>query len=503
MSTLIVDPSTVVLNIPVVPSMCEPLVLEFFDSIEQTRWECKTGRVFSLSNKCNKSLSSTISHTSLHTPFVHSDCAGHHVWLEPPTNKIWSMLCHYNTCKKKQPDKTSACALVPDFQGGSSWRRELKDWRLLHVYRVGTVFGTSTPITVPYQLWFDPPALPPPPNTEWAGVECSAWRPQDGEKRVRIKPIQKLAMSGQNLKMTFEGLLGNHPAKILIDSGATTCFMTKAFAQKVTAKIDNTLNNPDVSVVGGGSVPVHGRCSPRLRIQEHVSSPHFLVLNDLPAGYDAVLGEDWMDRHHAELHMHGPGVCIVKKGWQRVRLLPLALSADISMQPSDPLAHCTPLSDKTMLTAIQFAKASMNCRRLFMVQVKSNVDAKTPYKVPDDVDPLIKKTLEQYSIVFSDIPAGLPPDRGEGHTIPLEPGAVAPFKRMYRLSPKERAEVESQVAKLLEKGWIEPSKSPFGAPVLFVDKKDGTVRMCIDYRALNKLTIKNRYQNPLVHRLPS
>ncbi|MGQ3348719.1 reverse transcriptase domain-containing protein, partial [Bosea sp. (in: a-proteobacteria)] len=88
-----------------------------------------------------------------------------------------------------------------------------------------------------------------------------------------------------------------------------------------------------------------------------------------------------------------------------------------------------------------------------------------------------------------------------GHTIPLEPGAKPPFKGMYRLSPLEYAEVKKQISELLSKGWIRPSSSPYGAPVLFVAKKDGTLRMCVDYRALNSMTVRNRYPMPRIEDL--
>ena len=94
---------------------------------------------------------------------------------------------------------------------------------------------------------------------------------------------------------------------------------------------------------------------------------------------------------------------------------------------------------------------------------------------------------KKFADVFpADLPPGLPPERAIGHTIPLIADAAPPFRGMYRLSVIERQEVEAQVKDLLAKGFIQPSTSPFGAPVLFVNKKDGGLRMCIDYRALNK-----------------
>jgi len=95
----------------------------------------------------------------------------------------------------------------------------------------------------------------------------------------------------------------------------------------------------------------------------------------------------------------------------------------------------------------------------------------------------------------------LPPERNTAHTIPLEPGHKPPFRPIYRLSPVELAEVENQVTELLKNGLIEPSSSPYGAPVLFVTKKDGSLRMCIDYRALNKITVKNKYPMPRTDQL--
>ena len=93
---------------------------------------------------------------------------------------------------------------------------------------------------------------------------------------------------------------------------------------------------------------------------------------------------------------------------------------------------------------------------------------------------------------------GLPPDRGVGHTIPLEPGSKPTYGPMYRLSPAERREVEKQVKEYLAQGFIENSKSSHPSPVIFVATKDGTLRMCVDYRALNNKTVKNKYPLPRI-----
>jgi hypothetical protein len=95
----------------------------------------------------------------------------------------------------------------------------------------------------------------------------------------------------------------------------------------------------------------------------------------------------------------------------------------------------------------------------------------------------------------------MPPKRKVEFAIELIPGTAPISKRAYRVSGPELVELKKQIDELLEKGYIRPSTSPWAAPVLFVEKKDGTKRMCIDYRALNEVTIKNKYPLPRIEDL--
>ena len=113
-----------------------------------------------------------------------------------------------------------------------------------------------------------------------------------------------------------------------------------------------------------------------------------------------------------------------------------------------------------------------------------------------------RSVLTAYQDVFPDsLPSGLPPSREVDHKIELVPGASPPSRPTFRLSASELVELKKQLDELVEAGFIRPSKSPFGAPILFVKKKDGTMRMCVDYRALNNITIKNSYPLPRVDEL--
>ena len=103
----------------------------------------------------------------------------------------------------------------------------------------------------------------------------------------------------------------------------------------------------------------------------------------------------------------------------------------------------------------------------------------------------------EYSDVFSDDLPGMPPDRDIEFVIELQPGTAPISKRPYRMPPKELAELRIQLQELLDKGFIHPSASPWGCPALFVKKKDDILRLCVDYRHLNAVTIKNKY--PLPH----
>jgi hypothetical protein len=103
------------------------------------------------------------------------------------------------------------------------------------------------------------------------------------------------------------------------------------------------------------------------------------------------------------------------------------------------------------------------------------------------------RIVSEFPDVFPEELPGMPPERKVEFAIELIPGTSPISKRAYRVSEPELVELKKQIDELLEKGYIRLSTSPWAAPVLFMEKKDDTKRMCIDYRALNKVTVNNKY----------
>jgi hypothetical protein len=123
-------------------------------------------------------------------------------------------------------------------------------------------------------------------------------------------------------------------------------------------------------------------------------------------------------------------------------------------------------------------------------RVKVNqLDASQGSKVP---------MVNKFPDVFPEELSGMPPDRDIEFVIELKPGTSPIYKTPYRMATPELAELKEHIKELLEKGFIHPSSSPWGAPMIFVLKKDDTQRLCMDYHALNEVTVKNKYPLPRI-----
>jgi hypothetical protein len=106
--------------------------------------------------------------------------------------------------------------------------------------------------------------------------------------------------------------------------------------------------------------------------------------------------------------------------------------------------------------------------------------------------------VNEFPDLFPEELLGMPLDRDIEFVIELKSGTTPIYKTPYRIATLELAELKEHIKELLEKGLIRPISSPWGAPVIFVPKKDGTQRLCVDYRALNEVTVKNKYPLPRI-----
>jgi hypothetical protein len=287
----------------------------------------------------------------------------------------------------------------------------------------------------------------------------------------------------------LRGLLYGQPVRILIDSGATVNFVDTRFVRRHQLPVKRKPNQETVQLANGSKqacneiLPQARMRLGELRLQEplHVTSI---------GGYDVILGLEWLMRRNPSVNWSAAQLQVTVKGRKHVfQVEGLPVRTDAAIQHL--LLSATQLkkelrSDSTMLLCVATPVPATG--------------AETPRRDTGGVD--MSKMLEEFRDVFPEgLPPGKPPERAITHTIDVEPGSAPPHRGIYRLSESELGELRTQLQDLLARGFIRPSVSPYGAPILFVKKKDGTMRMCVDYRMLNKITIKNRYPLPRIDEL--
>ncbi|GKA01922.1 putative reverse transcriptase domain-containing protein, partial [Tanacetum coccineum] len=188
--------------------------------------------------------------------------------------------------------------------------------------------------------------------------------------------------------------------------------------------------------------------------------------------FDFVIGMDWLSKYHARIIYDEKVVHILIVGET------LIIRGDRS---------------KTRLNLISCIKTKRYISRGFQVLIAQVMEKKSDKKRLEDI-PVVKEFPE----VFPENLPGLSLVRQVEFQIDLIPGATSVAREPYRLAPSEMQDLSNQLQELADRGFIRPSSSPWGAPVLFVETKYGSFRMCIDYQELNKLTIKNRYPLPRI-----
>ena len=242
--------------------------------------------------------------------------------------------------------------------------------------------------------------------------------------------------------------INHHPAVILFDSGASHSFISAKFRAKAGLDFCHTKSSYMISTPGGKIASNQIIRGVPLKLGSKIF-PTDLVLLALEE-MDVILGMEWMNRHGAVL--------------------------DISSRAIE-------LNSPTYGNSVLYLP-HQEC-------INSCAFAMKDIKLED-----IPVVCEFADVFPNDFP-GLPPDRDIEFVIELQPGTAPISKRPYRMPPNELAELKIQLQDLLDKGYIRPSASPWGCPALFVKKKDDSLRLCVDYRPLNAVTIKKQvYSSP-------
>ncbi|GJS22485.1 putative reverse transcriptase domain-containing protein [Tanacetum coccineum] len=300
-----------------------------------------------------------------------------------------------------------------------------------------------------------------------------------GNAPAKVYAVGHAGTNPDSNVMTGTFLLNNCYASILFDTGADRSFVSIAFSSQIDITPTALDHYYDVKLADGriiGLNTILRGCT--LNILNH---PFNIDLMPVELGsFDAIIGMDWLVKYQAII------VCaekIVRIPWGNETLI---VHGDGSNRGHEARLHIISYS-KTQEYMLK------GCPVFLAHVTTKEVEDKSEKKRLEDV-PIVRDFPE----VFPEDLPGLPPTRQVEFQIDLVPGAAPVARAPYRLAPSEMKELSEQLKELSDKGFIRPSSSPWGAPVLFVKKKDGSFRMCIDYRELNKLTVKNRYPLPRI-----
>ncbi|KAH9671308.1 Endonuclease [Citrus sinensis] len=267
-------------------------------------------------------------------------------------------------------------------------------------------------------------------------------RGQPGRPRTQARVF---ALTQQEAHATPEVIMGTlsifgHDAHILIDHGSTHSFVSRTFVMHIEREPELLDYGLVVITPTGGSLlaeRVYRDCM--IRLGEHEFRANLIILDI--QDFDAILGMDWLASHHATVDCFKKEVVFNKPGE----------------------------------TEVKFCDTEVRELRLEDIPV-----------------------VQEFPDVFPDELPGMPPNKEIEFSIDLVPGTALVSIAPYRMAPAELKELKIQVQELVDKGFIRPSVSPWGAPVLFAKKKDGTFRLCINYRQLNKVIVRNKYPLPCI-----
>ncbi|WVZ05912.1 hypothetical protein V8G54_019258 [Vigna mungo] len=374
----------------------------------------------------------------------------------------------YSTITKSSPSYSPRfpTSLVSSIPSNSSPRNTLKQ-----------PFSEAKPLT--------PPLLPTPPG------------PQLKNPQYDIAVQDILSLDAHHLSLNalkgglgvgtikFKASIGTLPVTVLIDGGSSDTFLQPRVAKFLKLPI---VQAPTFRVmVGNGNyMEFEGLIQDlKLHAQGNVFQLSAFLLPI--SGADLILGASW-------LKTIGPHLA----DYETLQIRFLYGGKFNTLQgDNDHLLHTAQLHHIRRLVHTNAIAEVYNMQLIHEDVIPSSL---LELQLPVEMTPDLALLLQTYSFVFS-IPSGLPPPRSHVHQIPLLEGSNPVKVRPYRYPHSQKEEIERLVAQMLQEGIIQPSSSPFSSPIILVKKKDGSWRVCTDYRALNAITIKDSFPIPTVDEL--
>jgi len=268
--------------------------------------------------------------------------------------------------------------------------------------------------------------------------------------------------------MVFSTKIAVNQARVLLDTGPSQCFISKDFCESVKLQSVAASTPQQVITAGGAEILTQTLCQVSFQLQGMGVLVSPLVV-PLPKDFTVILGDDWLKDKEA-VSNYAEGIVTLKRNERGKKhiLKQTAIRKQKRWRPDLMLVRSVEdISDPMESESADFSK------------------------VPEPYMELVEKYADIWP---KDLPAGLPPLRpGVELVIPFEGDAIPVASYRVRYSPAEIEEAWTQVKRFLEKGFVRPSTSPYGASVLFTPKKDGGLRMCVDYKRVNAQTRKDKH----------
>src|SRR6266542_3500935 len=285
------------------------------------------------------------------------------------------------------------------------------------------------------------------PTPNQAGRQGGRIRPPARQNQLIGKVHHMTAEEAQNEPDVILGMfpIESSYGTVLFDSGATHSFISASFVAQNSLHVI-LMKDPMIVSTPGGRMKAQNFCPSVDIFIRGVDFPSSLIVLE-SNGLDVILGMDWLTKYKGVISCATKSIQLTHPSGQEV---------EYQSEIEAP--------DSIQLNQAQVAKGI--------------------------------RIVDEFPDVFPEELPGMPPDRDIEFVIELVPGTSPIYKRPYKMDANQLAELKEQLQELLDKGFIRPSSSPWGAPVIFVPKKDGTQRLCVDYRALNDVTIKNKYPLP-------